>query len=75
LYHEATFLDALKERAKATHHTTALEAGKIAHKSNAGKLLIGHLSARYEYSTEHLIEVINQFENAVVVADGDRFTF
>ena len=75
LYHEATFLDVLKERAKATHHTTALEAGKIAHKSNAGKLLIGHLSARYEDSAEHLIEVKNQFENAVVVADGDRFTF
>lgn len=75
LYHEATFLDALKERAKATHHSTALEAGKIAHKSNAGKLLIGHLSARYEDSAEHLIEVKSQFENAVVVADGDRFTF
>lgn len=75
LYHEATFLDALKERAKATHHTTALEAGNIAHKSNAGKLLIGHLSARYDDSAEHLIEVKNQFENAVVVADGDRFTF
>ena len=75
LYHEATFLDALIERAKATHHTTALEAGKIAHKSNAGKLLIGHLSARYEDSAEHLVEVKRQFENAVVVADGDRFTF
>ncbi len=75
LYHEATFLDALKERAKATHHSTALEAGKIAHKSNASKLLIGHLSARYEDSAEHLIEVKSQFENAVVVSDGDRFTF
>lgn len=75
LYHEATFLDALKERAKSTHHSTALEAGKIARKSNVCKLLIGHLSARYEDSAKHLIEVKSQLENAVVVSDGDRFTF
>jgi ribonuclease Z len=73
LYHEATFLHALKERAKTTFHTTALEAGLIAEKSGVGKLLIGHLSARYDDSSEHLIEAKNHFENTVVVADGDYF--
>ena len=47
LYHEATFLDELKERARQTMHSTAKEAATIALKSNVGKLVIGHYSQRY----------------------------
>ena len=47
LYHEATFLDELKERANQTFHSTAKEAATIALKSNVGKLIIGHYSQRY----------------------------
>jgi len=48
LYHEATFLHDMLQRAKDTYHTTALQAGEIAKKVNAKKLLIGHFSARYK---------------------------
>ena len=47
LYHEATFLDELKELAIKTGHSTAKEAAKIAKKANAQKLIIGHFSNRY----------------------------
>lgn len=48
LYHEATFLHEMKERAIETFHTTALEAGEIANEVGASKLLLGHYSARYK---------------------------
>ena len=47
LYHEATFLDELKERARQTMHSTAKEAATIASKAQVGKLIIGHYSQRY----------------------------
>lgn len=42
LYHEATFLHEMLERAKETHHTTALQAAEIANIVQAKKLLLGH---------------------------------
>ncbi|MGV3764282.1 ribonuclease Z [Parapedobacter sp.] len=48
LYHEATFLDEMRDRAAATYHTTALQAAEIAAEVGAKKLLIGHYSARYK---------------------------
>lgn len=47
LYHEATFLQDLKEMAEYTGHTTALEAARIARKANVKKLIVGHFSNRY----------------------------
>src|SRR5690606_1579648 len=48
LYHEGTFLHEMLDRAEETYHTTALQAGLIANKVGAKKLLIGHFSARYK---------------------------
>ncbi len=48
LYHEATFLQELKEMAEYTGHTTALEAAEIAKKAEVGKLILGHFSNRYD---------------------------
>lgn len=47
LYHEATFLNDLEDLAKKTGHSTALQAGKIAQKAQAKKLVLGHFSNRY----------------------------
>lgn len=47
LYHESTFCEDAKERAISTKHSTAQEAAMIAKKAKAGKLLLGHFSARY----------------------------
>jgi ribonuclease Z len=61
LYHEATFLEADKNLAKITGHSTALQAAKIALKANAGKLLIGHFSSRYKLKEDMLDEARQVF--------------
>lgn len=71
LYHEATFTEKELDRAKATLHSTAKQAAKIALKANVGKLLMGHLSARFKNDKQHLIEAKSIFENCSVVNDGD----
>lgn len=48
LYHEATFMEELKEVAAEKYHSTAKQAAQIAKLANAKKLLIGHYSARYK---------------------------
>jgi ribonuclease Z len=47
LYHEATFLHEMIERAKVTFHSTARQAAQIAQLAGVKQLLLGHLSARY----------------------------
>ena len=73
LYHEATFLEKEKDRAKATMHSTAADAAKIAQKSKAKKLLIGHFSARYKNTDKLLEEAQEIFPNVVCVEDGDEY--
>lgn len=48
LYHEATFMESDKARAKETFHSTARQAAEIALKAGVKRLVIGHYSARYE---------------------------
>jgi len=73
LYHEATFIDKDEDRAKTTFHSTAKQAATIAAKAGVGRLLLGHLSARYESTDVHLEEAKTIFENTCVVEDGDVF--
>ena len=73
LYHEATFLEDLRDRAIATKHSTASDAANIAKEASVGKLLMGHLSARYENGNLHIEEARPIFENCVVPEDGDVF--
>ncbi len=73
LYHEATFTEKELDRAKATLHSTAKQAATIALKANVGKLLMGHLSARFKNDKQHLVEAKKVFENSCVVNDGDTF--
>ncbi len=73
LYHEATFLENLRDRAEATKHSTAGDAAKVAKEASVGKLLMGHLSARYENGELHLEEARPIFENCAVPEDGDVF--
>ena len=73
LYHEATFTEKDAERAKATFHSTAKQAAEIAAKAAVGRLLLGHLSARYETVDMHLEEAKMHIQDVVVVEDGDVF--
>jgi ribonuclease Z len=71
LYHEATFTNKDKARAKSTFHSTAEHAAKIARMAKAGKLYFGHLSARYENAETHLKEAKIHFENCFEAIEGD----
>ncbi|MGN1376341.1 MAG: ribonuclease Z [Prevotella sp.] len=47
LYHEATYCDADKERARLYNHSTSVQAAQVALDADVQRLLIGHYSARY----------------------------
>lgn len=71
LYHEATFMQDLLERAKETFHSTASEAGTIAMKAEVKKLLIGHYSARYKELEPLLEEAKAVFNETYLAIEGD----
>jgi ribonuclease Z len=73
LYHEATFMHNMLDRANETHHTTALQAAEIAIKVNAKKLLIGHFSARYKTLDESLAEAQSVFPDTGLAIEGKTF--
>jgi ribonuclease Z len=73
LYHEATFIEKDLERAKVTFHSTAKQAAKIAKQAAVGKLLLGHLSARYLDGFAHEEEAKAIFEKSEVVEDGKTY--
>ncbi|WP_293307159.1 ribonuclease Z [Pedobacter sp. UBA5917] len=74
LYHEATFMHDLLDRAKETHHTTALQAGEVAKIVGAKKLLIGHFSSRYKTLQMLLEEAQSVFENTDLAVEGRTFS-
>lgn len=51
LYHDATFTDDHHARAIETGHSTAREAAEVAREAGADRLLLGHISARYDDPT------------------------
>lgn len=70
LYHEATYLSNLEEKAASRFHSTTIQAATIAKKSGAGKLLIGHFSSMYDTLDEHQKEARTVFENTDVAQEG-----
>jgi ribonuclease Z len=73
LYHEATFLNNMLDRARITHHTTALQAAQIAEITNIKKLIIGHFSARYKTLNELLDEAQSVFPETELALEGKTF--
>lgn len=73
LYHEATFLKDMVDRAKKTYHTTSTQAAEVARLSNSKRLLLGHFSARYQNVSKFKEEASEIFENVEVVNDGDVY--
>lgn len=70
LFHEATFADEHAARARETFHTTARQAATLARDCAAGRLCIGHFSARYEDENRLLQEAQALFPNTVLAAEG-----
>ncbi|RSK44161.1 ribonuclease Z [Hymenobacter perfusus] len=70
LYHEATFMDDMRERAAVTHHSTARQAGLLARRAQVHRLLIGHFSSRYRDLEPLLAEAKTQFEWTELAVEG-----
>jgi ribonuclease Z len=56
LVHEATFGDAEQQRAEETMHSTAREAGRVGREAGALRLVLTHLSSRYDQDPSPLLE-------------------
>lgn len=75
LYHESTFLEKNKNLAAPTKHSTAKEAASIAKQANAGQLILGHYSTRYDDLNLFKEEAQTIFNNVHLADDGKTFTF
>lgn len=73
LYHESTFTEEMKERARNTYHSTAAEAATIASEAKVGKLLLGHFSTRYKDLSPILMEARSVFRNSELAIEGHTF--
>lgn len=62
LYHEATYGDDRTDKAGVYFHSTARQAAQVARDANAGHLIIGHYSARYEDESVLLNQAREVFE-------------
>lgn len=74
LYHEATFAEDNQELARLTYHSTGKDAAMAAFRAGAGKLLIGHFSARYKDHSPILEEAISIFPQTKAIMEGDVFS-
>lgn len=70
LFHEATFAQSEKARAKETYHTTAQQAAQIALDAGVKKLIIGHFSARYEDEQVLLEEALAVFPETIMAKEN-----
>ncbi len=69
---ESSFGDELKEQAKEHLHLTSKQAGEIAKKSKSKKLILTHLSQRYEKNPKKILnETKKIFKNTFLVKDLD----
>lgn len=71
LVHDATFGDAESVRAGETMHSTARQAAEVAREAGVGRLLLTHLSTRYDRDPSPLLAQAREAFGAVEVAsDG-----
>jgi ribonuclease Z len=71
LVHDSTFGDAEVERAGETLHSTARQAAQVAREAGVARLLLTHLSTRYDRDTATLLaQARAEFGAVEVASDG-----
>lgn len=73
IYHEATFMNDMAAVAIEKMHSTAADAARVALLANAGKLLIGHFSARYDNLGLLLEEARSLFPATELAEEGKTY--
>lgn len=73
IYHEATFMEDMRERAQQTMHSTTKDAANIAKDSNAKRLIMGHFSARYKDLNLLLDEAKSIFHDTYLAQEGEKY--
>ncbi|MBS1637598.1 MAG: ribonuclease Z [Bacteroidetes bacterium] len=74
LYHESTFLEDKKDRAKVTFHSTAMQAATMARLAHAKQLVLGHFSARYGELDDFLTEASGIFPQVELATEGKKIS-
>lgn len=73
---ESSFSEEEKDKATEHKHLTSIQAGEIAKKSNTKKLILTHLSQRYEKNPEKILnETKKVFKNSFLAKDLDSIGF
>lgn len=70
LYHEATYLHDLEEKARLRFHCTTIQAATVAKDAGAHHLLIGHFSSKYETLDDFETETRLVFPNSDLALEG-----
>ncbi|MBU0894100.1 MAG: ribonuclease Z [Nanoarchaeota archaeon] len=71
---ESSFNDAFKDKAREYHHSTAKQVANNAKKANAKKLVLTHLSGRWDKNPQKILnEAKKVFKNSVLAKDLDVF--
>ena len=73
MYHESTFDNSNQELANQTLHSTAADAARVAKEAGAGKLLIGHYSARFKELDDLLAEAREVFPESYLSMEGETY--
>lgn len=72
LFHETTYLNEDKDKAKERGHTTAAQAAQVALDAGVGRLLTGHYSSRYKDDSVIAKEALSVFPNVILGKEGMR---
>lgn len=73
IYHEATYLDNLRDKAEERFHSTTKQAAEIARKAMVKKLLLGHFSSKYSTLESFLQEAKEIFPNSDLAIEGTTY--
>lgn len=75
LYHEATYMHDMADKAEQRYHSTTEQAARCASEAGVGKLLVGHYSSRITDFDAYLAECRKVFPATELTRDGDVLEF